>query len=337
MRKTNYSTWGKPMTAVIRICSAFAFCVVWLAFARPALADNYPERTVRIIIPFSAGGAADTMLRLVAQHLQEKWGQSVVVDNRPGGNSIVGTVVAARAAPDGYTLYFASDQSITINPALYALPYDPKKDFVPITLMGAIPHILAVHKDLPVGSVGEFVRMAKAQPNKLMYGSAGPGSTQRLAMEYFSRLAGVELVHVPYKGSNELTMGVVGGQAHALFNGALNIAPHMQTGALRGLAISTTRRVPQFPDLPTVQEAGVPQFSSQGWFGMMAPNGVPKPLLANVEVDIAEILNRADVRTKLEQRGFLVHASSAEAFAGFLADETDKWSRLVKEANIRPN
>jgi len=331
------SPWRRPISK--RLCRQMVVGVLSVLFAISAVintrAADYPDRAVRIIIPFGAGGAGDTILRIVSKHLNEKWNQPVVVDNRAGSNAIVGTLAAAKSAADGYTLLFGSDQNITINPALYVLPYSADKDFVPITLMGAIPHILAVHKDVPAKTVGEFIDLAKLRPGQMMYGSAGPGSPQRLAMEYFSRLAGIELVHVPYKGANELTMGVVGGQVPVFFNGINNIMPHLQSGALRALAISTMRRSPLLPELPTVDESGVPTYSSQGWLGILAPTGAPQAVLDKVQADITEILKRPDVRNRLEELGFLVYASSTEEFAKFLADETAKWRKVVKEANIQ--
>jgi tripartite-type tricarboxylate transporter receptor subunit TctC len=304
---------------------------------RQADALDYPDRTVRIIIPFTAGGAPDVLLRLVAQKLSEKWGQGVVVENRPGGNTLIGTVAAAKSAPDGYTLLLAADQTFVLNPMLYAsLPYS-MKEFDPVVLMASIPHMLAVANKVPASSIKELIALAKAKPNTLTFGTTGPGTIQRIATEYFAGIAGIKLVHVPYKGANETTTAILAGEIDMTINGMSNILPHIGTGKLKALAVSTVKRNPLAPDVPTMQEAGVPGYTSQGAFGLFAPAGTPREIVAKVNADVAEVLARADVKKALEARSFVVDSAGPAEFQKFIADENVKWQKVIKEANIKIN
>ena len=227
-------------------------------------------------MPFTAGGAPDVLMRLLGQKLAEKWGQGVVIENRAGGNTLIGTVAGAKSAPDGYTLTLAADQTFVLNPLLYSsLPYS-MKEFEPIVLMASIPHMLAVANKVPVTNVKELIALAKAKPDTLTYGTTGPGTIQRIATEYFAGIAGIKLVHVPYKGANETTTAILAGEIDMTINGMSNILPHIGEGKLKALAVSTVTRNPLAPDVPTMQEAGVPGYSSQGAFGLFAPAGTPK-------------------------------------------------------------
>jgi tripartite-type tricarboxylate transporter receptor subunit TctC len=302
---------------------------------RNAAAQDYPNRTVRVIIPFTAGGAPDVLFRLVGQALSEKWGHGVIIDNRPGGNTIPGTLAATKSTPDGYTLLFTADGTFVLNPLLYSsLPY-ALSDLIPIVLVGTTPHILAVSKSTPANTVQEFVALAKAKPNTLTYGTTGPGSIQRLAMEYFSRISGIELVHVPYRGANETTTAIVAGEIDATINGASNILPHMPTGAVKALAISTKERSSLAPELPTMQEAGVPGYSSQGAFGLLAPVGVPDAVRSKIYTDVAEVLRRPDLKKAAEARSFQLYAGNGEEFHRLIAEETSKWRRVIADAKIK--
>lgn len=302
-----------------------------------AAAIDYPTRTVHVIIPFSAGGAPDVLLRLVAQKLSEKWGQGVVVENRPGGNTLIGTVAAAKSAPDGYTLLLAADQTFVLNPLLYSkLPYS-MKEFEPVVLMASIPHMLAVANKVPVSSVKELVALAKSKPNTLTYGTTGPGTIQRIATEYFAGIVGIKLVHVPYKGAPETTTAILSGEIDMTINGVSNILPHIGTHKLKALAVSTVKRNPLAPDMPTMQEAGVPGYTSQGAFGLFAPTGTPRAIRDKVHADVAEVLARPDVKKALEARSFVIDASGPAEFEKFIAVENVKWQKVIKEANIKVN
>ena len=302
---------------------------------QPAAALDYPNRTVRVIIPFTPGGAPDVLLRLVAQQLQEKWGKNVVVENRAGGNTLVGTVAAAKSAADGYTLLLAADQTFVLNPLLYAsLPYS-MKELEPIAMMASIPHMLAVANKVPVSNVRELIDLAKAKPDTLTYGTTGAGTIQRIATEFFAGIAGIKLVHVPYKGANETTMAILQGEIDLTINGMSNILPHMPDKKLKALAVSTAKRNPLAPDVPTMQEAGVPGYTSQGAFGLFAPAGVPREIRDKIAADVAEVLARPDIRKALEARSFVVDSFGPDAFDKFIADETTKWRKVITTAGIK--
>jgi tripartite-type tricarboxylate transporter receptor subunit TctC len=302
---------------------------------RHADAVDYPTRTVRVIIPFTAGGAPDVLLRVVAQKLSEKWGQSVIVENRVGGNTLVGTVAATKSAPDGYTLLLAADQTFILNPLLYdSLPYS-MKELDPIILIASIPHMLAVASKVPVSNVQELIVLAKSKPDTLLYGTTGAGSIQRIITEYFARLTDIKLVHVPYKGANETTTAILAGEIDMTINGMSNILPHIGGGKLKALAISTTKRNPLASEVPTMQEAGVAGYGSQGAFGLFAPAGTPREIEEKVHSDVAEILTRPDVRKVLEIRSFVIDNAGPAEFAQIIATETAKWGPVIKGANIK--
>jgi tripartite-type tricarboxylate transporter receptor subunit TctC len=302
---------------------------------REATALDYPTRPVRVIIPFTPGGAPDVLLRLVAQQLQDKWRQGVIVENRAGGNTLVGTVAAAKSTPDGYTLLLAADQTFVLNPLLYeSLPYS-MKEFDSVAMMASIPHMLAVANKLPVSNVKELIALAKEKPDRLTFGTTGPGTIQRIATELFAGIAGIKLVHVPYKGANETTMAILQNEIDMTINGMSNILPHIEGGKLKALAVSTAKRNPLAPNVPTMQEAGVPGYTSQGSFGLFAPAGTPRDVRDKIAADVAEILARTDVKNALEARSFVVDSAGPDAFDRFIADETVKWQKVIKQANIK--
>jgi tripartite-type tricarboxylate transporter receptor subunit TctC len=306
-----------------------------LAAPRLSFAQAFPSRPVRVIIPFTPGGAPDVLLRLVAQRLSEKWGQAVVVENRAGGNTLTGTVAATKSPPDGYTLLMTADQTFILNPLLYAtLPYS-MKELDPIILMASIPHMLAVSHKVPVANVKELIALAKGKPDTMTYGTTGPGTIQRIATEYFAGIAGIKLVHVPYRGANETTMAILSGEIDITINGMSNILPHIEGGKLKALAISTLSRHRLAPDIPTMQEAGVTGYSSQGAFGLFAPAGVPAEIRAKIHADTAEILKRPDVVKALEDRSFQVDNVGPDGFAKMIASETEKWAKVIRAANIK--
>jgi len=311
-----------------------------VSLASKAAAATYPSRTVRIIIPFSAGGGADVLLRIVANALSERWKQSVVVENRAGGNTVIGTVAAVQSAPDGYTLLFAGDQSITINPALSTVPYSVEKDLVPITQVANNPMLLVVNKSVPVKNLQEFIALAKEKPKAITFGSSGAGSIQRLIMENFAQAAGIELLHVPYRGSNETVAGMLAGDIHATFNGVSNFVELLKADKLRALAIATRERSPQLPDVPAAWEAGdekLRTLQTGSWFGFFAPAGTPAEIVAQVRKDVAEVLASPEVRKTVELRGFQPVANSPEEFAQVIRNESARWAQVIKEGNIKPD
>jgi tripartite-type tricarboxylate transporter receptor subunit TctC len=317
------------------IIAALACLLGTVLWQRDAVALDYPTHPVRVIIPFTPGGAPDVLLRIVAQQLQEKWHQGVVVENRAGGNTLVGTVAAAKSIPDGYTLLLAADQTFVLNPLLYAsLPYS-MKEFDSVAMLASIPHMLAVANKVPVANVLELIALAKEKPDTLMYGTTGPGTIQRIATEFFAGIAGIKLVHVPYKGANETTLAILQNEIDMTINGMSNILPHIEGGKLKALAVSTEKRNPLAPNVPTMQEAGVPGYTSQGSFGLFAPTGTPRDIRDKIATDVAEILGRPDVKSALEARSFVVDNAGPDAFDKFIAAETMKWEKVIKRANIR--
>src|SRR6187431_154859 len=320
----------------MRLTICALVCLVGTALAtQPSVALDYPTHPVRIIVPFTAGGAPDVLMRLLGQKLAEKWGQGVIVDNRAGGNTLIGTVAGAKSAPDGYTLTLAADQTFVLNPLLYSsLPYS-MKEFDPIILMASIPHMLAVANKVPVSSVKELIALAKAKPDTLTFGTTGPGTIQRIATEYFAGIAGIKLVHVPYRGANETTVAILSGEIDMTINGMSNILPHLEGGKLKALAISTLTRHRLAPDIPTMQEAGVPGYSSQGAFGLFAPAGVPREIRDKIYADTSEILKRPDMIKALEDRSFQVDNVGPDGFAKMITAETEKWAKVIATAHIK--
>lgn len=320
------------------VCAALAAALTFFSALLPsqsAAALDYPNHPVRVIIPFTAGGAPDVLMRLVGQALSEKWGQGVVIENRAGGNTMVGTVAAAKSAPDGYTLLLAADQTFVLNPLLYAsLPYS-MKELDAVALIASIPHMLAVANKVPVSNVKELIALAKEKPDTITFGTTGAGTIQRIATEYFAAIAGVKLVHVPYKGANEATMAILQGEIDMTINGMSNILPHIESGKLKALAVSTAERNPLVPNIPTMQEAGVPGYTSQGSFGLFAPAGTPRDIRDKVAADVAEVLSRPDVKKALEARSFVVTSMGPDAFDKYMASELVKWDAVIKRANIK--
>lgn len=320
------------------VFAAFAAALSFFSALLPshsASALDYPNRPVRVLIPFTAGGAPDVLMRLVGQALSEKWGQGVVIENRAGGNTMVGTVAAAKSAPDGYTLLLAADQTFVLNPLLYvSLPYS-MKELDAVALMASIPHMLAVANKVPVSNVKELIALAKQKPDTITFGTTGAGTIQRIATEYFAAIAGVKLVHVPYKGANEATMAILQGEIDMTINGMSNILPHIEGGKLKALAVSTAERNPLVPNIPTMQEAGVPGYTSQGSFGLFAPAGTPREIRDKIAADVAEVLSRPDVKKALEARSFVVTSLGPDAFDKYIASELVKWDAVIKRANIK--
>jgi tripartite-type tricarboxylate transporter receptor subunit TctC len=313
-----------------------ASLLVLLAAMAQAAAQTYPDKPVRLIVPLSAGSAVDTLARIPAQKLSELWGQQVVVDNRVGANGIIGTEAAAKAPADGYTLLLTNDAALATSPALYPkLPYDPVRDFAPITLAASIPVILVAHVAQPFTSVKELIEYAKANPARLHYASGGNGSAQHVPMEMFKQAAGVDLVHVPYKGLAPAFNDVVAGQVPLMFTGLSNAPQHIKAGRIRALAIGSARRSSAMPDLPTMQEAGVAGFDYSAWAGFLAPAGTPAPIVQKVNADLAKVLALPEVRDKLTALGFELAPGTPAEFGDMIKRELAKVAKVVKEAGIK--
>jgi tripartite-type tricarboxylate transporter receptor subunit TctC len=310
-------------------------CSVLLAPLPGAAAGTYPAKPVRMIVAVPPGGPADILARLVGPKLTEALGQTVVIDNRPGANGNIAYEMAARAVPDGYTFVLVA-AGVTINPSLYReVHFDPVRDFAPITLGISVPNILIVHPSVPAKSVSELVALAKRQAGKLTFASAGNGTSGHLALELFKQRAGIDAVHVPYKGGGPALSEVLAGQVQALFSLALAATAQIKAGRVRALAITSGKRSPVAPELPTVAEQGFPGFEVIGWFGWLAPAKTPKDIVARLNAEIVKALNLPEVRERLLSQSSEPAGDSPQAFAVFIRSERDKWAEVIKRANIR--
>lgn len=292
----------------------------------------YPDKTVRIIVPFAPAGAGDLFARSVAQRLRDALGQEVIVENRGGAGGTIGLGYAAKAAPDGYTLALGNLGTLAINPTLYKdIPYDSIKSFEPVSLIGGTPLILVVHPSLPVKSVKELIVLAKAQPGKLNYASAGSGGPTHLTMELIKSQLGLNIVHVPYKGNVAAITSVVTGETDMMITTILTPLPHMKNGRLRGLAVTTAKRQPAVPDIPTLAETAIPGFDASGWYGILAPAGTPRSVIAKLNAVIVEMMNSPEVRASFTKQGLEVFGSTPEQFSEKIRSEMVKWGKIVRQ------
>jgi tripartite-type tricarboxylate transporter receptor subunit TctC len=299
-----------------------------------AHAQTYPVRPIRMLVSLAAGGGTDTTARLVSQKLTEAWGQQVVIENRPGAGGTIATEAVARAAPDGYTLLTTS-VAHAITPSLYKLTFDAVKDFAPITLLVLSPSVLAVHPSVPVRSVKELIALARAHPNELLWSSSGNGSPQHLAMEMFTRMAGVKIVHVPYKGTAPSILDLVAGRISVTAASAVSTMPHVKAGRLRALAVVSAKRSQAVPHLPTVAEAGVPGYAVDTWYGTFAPAGTPREIIIKLYEEMARALALPEIREKMLPAGLEPVGSPPDQFAAYVKAEVDKWGKLVRDVNVR--
>jgi len=300
-----------------------------------AKAQDYPNHPIRVVVPFSPGGAVDGPMRIVAQELSKRLGQQIVVDNRPGAGATIGTEVVAKAAPDGYTLLLAS-QTNAISATLYKkLSYDPIEDFAPISLIGREPGVLVVHPSLPVKTLEEFVAYAKERPGKVDYASSGNGSGQHLFMALLASMTGMKMNHVPYRGSGQATADLLGGQVQASIPGTAGMVGHIKAGKLRALAVTGAKRSPQLPDVPTVAESGVPGYEAYVWMGLLAPKGTPAPIIDKLQRELKEVLATNDVKTYMANAGIEIVASTPAEFATFFRAEKDLWAKVIRETGAK--
>ena len=315
----------------------FTTCLLLTLAGELAAQPVYPAKPVRFIVPYPPGSGTDIVARMLGQKLTEAWGQQVTVDNRPGAGAIIGVDAIAKAAPDGYTIGIADNGPLAINPALYAkLPYHPVHDFTPITLVANLPFILVVHPGMPVHSVAELIAFAKGRPGQINYASVGNGSAVHLATELFKTRAGVDLVHVPYKGSAPALTGLLGGEASVMFVNLLSSMPLVKAGKLRALATGTPKRLLAAPDLPTIAEAGVPGYEYQAWFGVVGPAGIPRPIVERLNADLLRVLAMPEIRERMIGQGGLEPiGSTAESFAALIPREIAHWGKLVRETGAR--
>jgi len=302
----------------------------------PALAQNYPTKTIRMIVPFPPGGTTDILARVAGQKITEAFGQQVIIDNRPGAGGNIGTELVAKAAPDGYTLLTDPGSTLTINPSLFAkLSYDVLKDFAPVTIIAAVPNLLVVHPSLPVKSVKELITLAKARPGQLNYASTGAGQSTHLSMELFKTMAGINVVHIPYKGSSPALVDLLGGQVSLMFDNMPSSLPHVKAGKLRALAVSTLKRSPAMPQLPTVAESGLPGFEVSVWFGVLAPAGTPREIVNKLNGAIVRSLQSPDVHERLAGQGAEPIGNTPEQFTAQMQRDLVKWAKVVRDSGAK--
>jgi tripartite-type tricarboxylate transporter receptor subunit TctC len=313
---------------------ATASACIAMAAGTVSADQDYPTKPVRFIVPYPAGGGVDIFARLVAPRLSERLGQQVIVDNRGGAGGNIGTELAARAAADGYTIAMAA-AALAINVTLYRkLPFDPQRDFAPISLLATTPNIVAVHPAFPASSMGQFLRVARDKPG-LNYASAGNGTTSHLAAVLLGSMAKIEMVHVPYKGTTRAVTALLGNEVPLMLAPALTVLPHVNGGKARALAITSATRAKALPDLPTVAESGVAGYEASQWYGVMAPAGTPAAIIKRLNAEIREIMRAPEVVDQLGQQGSIPVGGSADDFERYLATEIDKWARVIRVSGAR--
>jgi tripartite-type tricarboxylate transporter receptor subunit TctC len=304
--------------------------------AAPAWAQDYPRKPLRLIVPFSPGGGNDIVARAVAQSLGANLGQPVLVDNRSGAGGVVGAELAARSLPDGYTLFLGGVGSHAVNPHLHAkLPYDPVRDFAPVTLIASAPSVLVVHPSVPAGSIAEFTALCRANPGKLNYASNGNGSSAQLAAVLYESMAGVTMVHVPYKGLAPALVDLLSGEVQLMFSSVVAIGPHISAGRLRALAVTGRRRTPLLPAVPTLAESGLPGYEAGSWYGILVPAGTPPQIVARLHDGIVRALAQPEVRERLAAEGAEIIGSTPEEFAAHIGAELARMGKLIRDARIR--
>lgn len=320
---------------MLRLARTSLVAVLVALPVQPAVAaDAYPQKPIRLVVPFSPGGGTDLLARAVSDRLTEVLGVSVIIDNRAGAGSTIGTAMVARAAPDGYTYLFTS-ASYTFAPNFYRdLPYDPIKDFKPITMFGSLPNVLVVHPSMPVKSVKELLALARKRPGEIHYGSAGRGSNVHLTTELFLYMAGIKMTQVPYKGMGPAQIGVVSGEVQVLLPAFQSIYPFVKSGQVRALALTTKQRSPLLPDLPTIDESGVPGYDKSAWFGLFAPAAVPDPVVSRMYQAVAKVLKDPEIVKRLAAEGAVARGQPPAEFDAFVRAELASWSTLIREMKL---
>lgn len=316
---------------------AFLLTATIAAASANAAAADYPSKSVQLIVPFSAGGTSDFLARTVAEKLGTALNTTVVVDNRPGAGGNIGSTMVANANPDGYTLLLGTVGTHAINQSVYKdMPFDAVKDFAPISLVAAVPNILVANPSVPANSVQELIALAKQKPGEITFASSGNGSSIHLSGEMFKSLAGVDMLHVPYKGSGPAVIDLIGGQVDIMFDNMPSALPHVQAGKLKAFAVTTGERSDAAPELPTIAEEGVKGYEATAWFGILAPAGTPAEIIKTINAEIVKILEMPDVKKRLAQQGAKAVSNSPEQFASYINAELKKWADVVKSSGFKP-
>ena len=322
----------KKMPVILSLAAVISACAIFAGNA--GAQQTYPSRPIRIISPYAAGGSSSTQARLLARKLNEAWGQPVIVDDRPGGNTIIGSDAVAKAAPDGYTLLWQSSQHV-ITPLLFRTPYEVLKDFAPVATFTKTEVLLVLHPSVPANTLQEFLVLAKSKPGALNYATSGIGGAPHLATELFSNMTGVKLTHVPYKGVSQATTDLIGGQVQLAFQSPVASIAHVQSGKLKAIAVSGDERLSALPNVPTFAQAGLNGFDARFWFGVLAPAGTPKEIVDKLSTEIAKVLAMPDVVSFLSGQGLDPYISTPTQFAALLTAETAKYEQLIKRNNIK--
>ncbi|CFN68491.1 lipoprotein [Bordetella pertussis] len=328
---------GARLAARLALAALTAGAAALPQAAAAADSASFPDRPVTMVVPFPPGAATDIIARTVAQKLSDKWGQSVVVENRAGATGSIGSTYVARSAPDGHTLLVAPTSSHTMGPNLSSrLPWDPVSSFAPVTLLAWAPNVLEVNPSVPAKSVQELIALLKKNPGKYTFASSGTGSSIHLAGEMFKEQAGVDMVHVPYKGAAPAVADLLGGQVDIMFDTVALSLPHLKAGKLRPLAVTTTRRSSSLPDVPTMREAGLPGYEMAAWIGLLAPAGTPEAVVARIQADVGAVLKMPDVKEKLQAQGTDISGMPGSEFAVLIKDELGRYGQVMKQAGIQP-
>jgi tripartite-type tricarboxylate transporter receptor subunit TctC len=315
----------------LTVCAIAAGVVSHAAFAQA-----YPNRPIRMIVPFPPGGTADILGRAIGQKLAENVGQQVIVENRAGANGNIGAQIVAKSPPDGYTLLMSPQSTLTNNPSLYSgLPFDTLKDFAPITLVAETPHFIVVHPSVPAKTVSDLIALAKAKPGYLTFASAGSGSSLHLSGELFKSMSGIDIVHIPYKGAAPAVTDLLGGQVSMMFDTGPSALPHVRSGKTRALAVTTAKRSRLMPDLPTVVESGLPGYDVTTWFGLVAPSGTPREIVTKLNTEVVRILQTPEVKERLETQAADPVGNTPEEFAAIIKADIAKWGEVIKLAGVR--
>ncbi len=314
----------------------FSTALVFMAATTSVPAQQYPSKAVRMIVGFPAGGTSDIMARLTGQKLSEAWGQTFIIDNRPGAGGNIGTELVAKAAPDGYTLLVSPGSTLTSNPAVYSkVPFDTVRDFAPVTIIAGVPNALVAHPSLPVANVKQLIALAKSRPGQLAYASTGAGQSTHLSAELLKTSAGINLIHVPYKGSAPALTDIVAGQVSVMFDNLPSVLPFIKSGRLKPLAVSSAARSRALPEIPTVAESGVPGFDVTVWFAVLAPAATPRDIVNRLNAEIVKAINTSDMRQRLAQQGADPIGNTPEEFSAVIKRDLAKWAKVVKDANIK--
>jgi tripartite-type tricarboxylate transporter receptor subunit TctC len=317
------------MLAVIAIAIAATAAPVWSQ-------SQYPVKPVRVIVPFPPGQAADIFARMLADRLSQTWGQQVVVENRGGGGGVPGVMAGKEAAPDGYTWLVGTSGTLGVNPSVYAkIPYNPMKDFAPASNIFIVPLVVVAHPSFAPNTVQELVAAAKQAPGTINFASAGPGTAQHMTGELFKSRAGIDLVHVPYKGSGPGMTDLLGGQVPLMVDSLASALPHIKSGKIKIIAVTTAQRAPQLPNVPTIAESGYPGFEGAGWSGVVLPAGTPRELVERISADIQKALNDPQLRERIIERGGIPDPRTPQGYADFIRAEIEKWAQVAKTANVR--